>query len=49
VAVDSVLQAKLAEYTTFLQSIGQEHVGESIAATLVRIKLRASGSRVCSF
>jgi hypothetical protein len=49
VAVDSVLQAKLAEYTTFLQSIGQEHVGESIADTLVRIKLRASGSRVCSF
>jgi hypothetical protein len=49
VAVDGVLQAKLAEYTAFLQSIGQEHVAESIADTLVRIKLRASGSRVCSF
>jgi hypothetical protein len=49
VAVDSVLQRKLAAYAAFLDSIGQEHVNESIADTLVRIKLRTSGSRVCAF
>src|ERR1700690_635050 len=49
VVVDDVLRARLAQYATFLRSIGQEQVQEAIAATLVRMKLRKSGSRVCSF
>lgn len=49
VVVDDVLQARLTEYGSFLRSIGQEQVKEAIAATLVRMKLRKSGSRVCSF
>jgi hypothetical protein len=48
VVVDDVLQSRLSEYAAFLRSIGQEQVQEAIAATLVRIKLRKSGSRVCS-
>lgn len=49
VVVDAVLQARLTEYGSFLRSIGQEQVNEAIAATLVRMKLRTRGSRVCSY
>jgi hypothetical protein len=49
VEMDDVLRRKLAEYGTFLKSIGQEQVQETIANTLVRIKRRPSGSVVCAF
>jgi hypothetical protein len=49
VVVDSVLRRRLAEYASFLESIGQEQVQEAIANTLVRIKLRKPGSVVCAF
>ncbi|MDP9036104.1 MAG: SET domain-containing protein-lysine N-methyltransferase [Myxococcota bacterium] len=49
VVVDDVLRLRLAEYTEFLASIGQEQVAETIADTLVRMKLRKSGSVVCAF
>ncbi|HEY6459512.1 MAG TPA: SET domain-containing protein [Polyangiaceae bacterium] len=49
VATDGVLRAKLDEYGAFLRSIGQEQVEEAIAATLVRMKLRAPGSVVCAY
>jgi hypothetical protein len=49
VVVDDVLQARLAEYATFLAAIGQEQVQETVAATLVRVKLRQRGTRVCAF
>jgi hypothetical protein len=49
VVVDAILQARLSEYATFLRSIGQEQVEEAIAATLVRMKMRKIGSRVCSY
>jgi SET domain-containing protein len=49
VAMDEVIRLRLAEYGRFLHSIGQEQVLEAIATTLVRIKLRKSGSVVCSF
>ncbi|MGA7118864.1 MAG: SET domain-containing protein-lysine N-methyltransferase [Polyangiaceae bacterium] len=48
VVVDAVLTRKLSEYGVFLRSIGQEQVEEAIAATLVRMKLRKPGSRVCA-
>lgn len=49
VEMDAVLRRRLAEYSAFLQSIGQEQVQEAIANTLVRIKLRKKGSIVCAF
>jgi SET domain-containing protein len=49
VEMDDVLRRKLAEYGTFLKSIGQEQVQETIANTLVRIKRRPPGSVVCAF
>jgi hypothetical protein len=48
VELDDVLRARLAEYGEFLHSIGQEQVQEAVANTLVRMKLRKSGSPVCS-
>ncbi len=49
VLVDDVLGKRLAEYGRFLRAIGQEQVNETIANTLVRMKLRKSGSVVCAF
>jgi len=49
VALDDVLRQKLAEYGEFLHRIGQEQVQQAIANTLVRMKLRKSGSVVCAF
>ncbi|MDP9151763.1 MAG: SET domain-containing protein-lysine N-methyltransferase [Myxococcota bacterium] len=49
VVVDDVLRRRLAEYTEFLASIGQEQVAETVAKTLVRMKLRKSGSVVCAY
>jgi hypothetical protein len=49
VVVDDVLRARLAEYSAFLHSIGQEQVQQAIANTLVRMKLRRPGSVVCAF
>lgn len=49
VVMDDVLAARLAEYASFLRSIGQEQVNETIAKTLVRMKLRKRGSVVCAF
>ena len=49
VALDDVLRQKLAEYGEFLHCIGQEQVQQAIANTLVRMKLRKSGSVVCAF
>jgi uncharacterized protein len=49
VAMNDVLRERLAEYGEFLRSIGQEQVQEAIANTLVRMKLRKSGSIVCAF
>jgi hypothetical protein len=49
VEMDDVLRRKLAEYGTFLKSIGQEQVQETIANTLVRLKRRPPGSIVCAF
>jgi uncharacterized protein len=49
VAMDDFIRRKLAEYGTFLHSIGQEQVQEVIATTLVRMKRRKSGSVVCAF
>jgi hypothetical protein len=49
VTMDDVLARRLAEYGTFLHSIGQEQVAEAIADTLVRLKLRKKGSVVCAF
>ncbi|MDP9000121.1 MAG: SET domain-containing protein-lysine N-methyltransferase [Myxococcota bacterium] len=49
VVMDDVLRRKLALYSEFLQSIGQEQVNEVIANTLVRMKLRKPGSVVCAF
>jgi hypothetical protein len=49
VDLDEVLRRRLAEYGEFLHSIGQEQVREAIAATLVRIKRRRSGSVVCAY
>ncbi len=47
--LDEVLGKRLAEYATFLKSIGQEQVQEVIAATLVRMKTREPGSVVCAY
>ena len=47
--MDDVLARRLAEYGAFLHSIGQDQVNEAIASTLVRMKLRKSGSVVCAF
>jgi hypothetical protein len=49
VVMDAVLRAKLAEYAGYLRSVGQEQVSEAIAATLVRLKTRKSGSVVCAY
>jgi uncharacterized protein len=49
VEMDDFLGRKLAEYGRYLGSIGQEQVLEAIASTLVRIKLRPSGSVVCGY
>jgi hypothetical protein len=49
VVVDEMLRARLAEYTQYLRSVGQEQVSEAIAATLVRLKMRKSGSVVCAY
>jgi hypothetical protein len=49
VVLDDVLQKRLAEYGTFLHSIGQEQVKQAIANTLVRMKLRKPGSVVCAY
>jgi hypothetical protein len=49
VAMDEVLRRRLGEYAEFLHSIGQEQVKRAIADTLVRMKLRKSGSVVCAF
>lgn len=49
VTLDEVLARRLAEYGTFLRSIGQEQVQEAIANTLIRMKLRKQGSVVCAF
>jgi hypothetical protein len=47
--MDDVLRPRIAEYATYLRSIGQEQVGEAIARTLVRMKLRTTGSVVCAY
>jgi hypothetical protein len=47
--LDDVLGARLAEYSRFLASIGQDQVNEVIATTLARIKLRDPGSPVCAY
>jgi len=47
--MDDVLRARIGEYMTYLRSIGQEQVGEAIARTLVRMKLRTTGSVVCAY
>jgi SET domain-containing protein len=44
VELDDVLRRRLAQYSTYLSSIGQEQVNEAIADTLVRMKLRKTGS-----
>ena len=49
VAMDDVIRGRLAEYEQFLRAIGQEQVLEAIANTLVRIKVRKTGSAVCAF
>jgi SET domain len=49
VILGASLERRLAEYGKFLKSIGQEQVNETIANTLVRIKLRKPGSVVCAF
>jgi uncharacterized protein len=49
VEVDHVLQRRLSDYGAFLRSIGQAQVEEAIADTLLRLKLRTRGSRVCAF
>ena len=49
VVMDEVIRRRLAEYSEFLHSIGQEQVQEAIANTLVRIKLRKPGSVVCAY
>jgi hypothetical protein len=49
VTMDDVIRKRLTEYGQFLQSIGQEQVQEVIANTLVRMKTRESGSRVCAY
>jgi hypothetical protein len=49
VTLDDALARRLAEYGTFLRSIGQEQVQEAIANTLIRMKLRKPGSVVCAF
>ena len=49
VELDDVLRRRLAEYGTFLASIGQEQVNEVIADTLVRMKVRKPGSVVCAY
>ena len=49
VVMDEILRDRLAEYTAYLQSIGQEQVAEAIADTLVRMKVRKSGSVVCAY
>ncbi len=49
VVLDGVIRARLAEYGTFLHSIGQEQVQEAIANTLIRIKRRKPGSKVLAF
>jgi hypothetical protein len=49
VTLDDVLARRLAEYGTFLRSIGQEQVQEVIANTLIRIKVRKPGSVVCAY
>ncbi|MGD0679884.1 MAG: SET domain-containing methyltransferase [Polyangiaceae bacterium] len=49
VEMDEVIRRRLAEYGSFLHSIGQDQVEETIATTLVRLKLRKPGSRVCAF
>jgi hypothetical protein len=49
VAVGGALQARLAEYSEFLRSIGQEQVNEVIATTLARLALRKPGSVICAY
>jgi hypothetical protein len=49
VAMDDVLRQRLSDYSEFLHSIGQDQVQETIANTLVRMKLRKMGSRVCAY
>jgi hypothetical protein len=49
VVMDEILRDRLAEYSTFLRSIGQEQVQEAIANTLVRMKVREPGSVVCAY
>jgi hypothetical protein len=49
VELDPPLQRRLAEYSRFLESIGQEQVNEIIAATLVRILKRKPGSVVLAY
>jgi histone-lysine N-methyltransferase SETD1 len=49
VVMDEVLRGRLADYVEFLRSIGQEQVQEAIASTLVRMKLRKTGSVVCAW
>jgi hypothetical protein len=47
--LDEALRARIDEYMTYLRSIGQEQVGEVIARTLVRMKLRPPGDVVCAY
>jgi SET domain len=49
VVMDEILRDRLAEYSAYLSSIGQEQVEEAIASTLVRMKVRKSGSVVCAY
>ncbi len=49
VVVDPPLRGRLAEYEAFLHSIDQDHVQETIATTLMRIKLRKPGSVVLAY
>ena len=49
VVMDELLRDRLAEYSAYLRSIGQEQVQEAIANTLVRMKVRKPGSVVCAY
>jgi hypothetical protein len=42
-AMDDILRAKLADYVEYLHSIGQDQVEDTIANTLVRVKLWRRG------
>jgi hypothetical protein len=47
--MDGVLRSKLADYVEYLHSIGQGHVEDTIANTLVRVKLSRRGSVLSAY